>query len=106
MTDRDASIERREALADQREIDAEARDSRVAQYTQMRNDSAAREEWLDRREYEADQRDVNIDQRERLLDQREQQLKERGRQAGERDREADERDRAADQREIDDAQRP
>ena len=123
MTTEEHGTPGREALAQQREIDAEVSASEpelecdelregqrsiikrevLADETERRADD--RENRLDDRQTLLDDRERRVELRELGLGHREHQADDRDRRAEERDNEADDRDRAADQREINEAQR-
>jgi hypothetical protein len=94
---------------EQREIDAELRDTRASARAAALDDRQQRlderEDYRDARHDErddrADQRDRQADQRDRQADQRDRQADQRNKQANDRDKQADQRDVEADQREID-----
>ncbi|MCU7726869.1 hypothetical protein ODJ79_24335 [Actinoplanes sp. KI2] len=109
VRERDAAFRAGQRDADQREIDAEMRDSEAAMHDQAADE---RDSTADKRDRAADRRDVAARERDQAADRRDQASRERDQAADrrdqasrERDQAADRRDQAADKREADFDQR-
>jgi hypothetical protein len=98
-----------EALAEQREIDAQVRGSDTEldcdELLEEQRATIEREIRVDELEHVADERDMRLDDREQRLADRERRTQLKELDLGEREQLADRREEALDQREVDETRR-